>query len=967
MLIPERLDSLLRQDPNWHGQVLQAITNFEPWLKQNKLEFFPEYTDHGIEHLEGVLRSATWLISDDAWEELRPSDAAALVLSVLLHDLGMHLTPDGFLTLLDESRWHSPLPDTKDKPWPLLWEEFMLEARRFDGRKLTQLFGDTTPARRPPADSRDWTHLDKVLIGEFVRRHHPRLAHEIAVYGTPGRNGSGLNLGLSDPKASDLIGLIARSHGISLRDSVDRLQQKHLEAYRDYKGVFAPFTMALLRIADYLQIGPERAPQQYMELQGLRSPISVREWKINQEIDNITNTAGDPDAIYVTASPQDVYSFSRLQFLFTDLQSELDNSWAVLGELFGRDQTLCKLGMKIRRIRSNLDNVEAFGKTTNYVPQPARFTTADAELLSLLIRPLYGNKPEVGIRELMQNSVDAVLELRTYLSNHNLPEPELTEQEGDVVISVQQNAAGGWEVVVSDRGIGMTPNTICNFFLRAGASFRKSSFWQSEFIDEENHSKVLRSGRFGVGALAAFLLGDEIHVSTRHVTATDGRGIEFSASMEANEFELKYVNRPVGTTVTVPISEQLAFLFESRQLWDWYCLDDPVVIRRHDSIPTPAPQLYHHPQPLAVLPSKWRRLEVPSYLDVHWNMCADRLACNGIVARGSIPAIRLFKHNDIPNFPLSEHRFALSVFDRDGLFPLRLTRDRVENDEPPFSEEIEKEFLIELIAHLLINGPTKVPQGDGSTWVDSLTNFGQLKSLLSNSSWWHGLIGCLGTQDGFGLAEAWTLKELLIERLLLIPYHNRCDQNVSALACEESRHAFAVLNYPVAASSIESTFSWEKTVLNLQTPRTSKWQQALSYNTVGRRLIVPKIQDLEWYFSRRRIPNSETFESIGKREEFHHGWQIVAAGNCPSDTMYEERMIEACANSNVPKTAWLFGQWFLDPHKSGLPPSRLQKLWIEIIGQPLIPYDMDQRREQLKHAFERLKPYIELIEAERES
>jgi hypothetical protein len=27
---------------------------------------------------------------------------------------------------------------------------------------------------------------DRKLIGEFIRRHHPRLAHEFAVFGVPG-------------------------------------------------------------------------------------------------------------------------------------------------------------------------------------------------------------------------------------------------------------------------------------------------------------------------------------------------------------------------------------------------------------------------------------------------------------------------------------------------------------------------------------------------------------------------------------------------------------------------------------------------------------------------------------------------------------------------------------------------------------------------------------------------------------
>ena len=39
-----------------------------------------------------------------------------------------------------------------------------------------------------------------------------------------------------------------------------------------------------------------------------------------------------------------------------------------------------------------------------------RSFTCDSRLLTLLVEPLYGAKPEFGIRELLQNAIDAVRE-----------------------------------------------------------------------------------------------------------------------------------------------------------------------------------------------------------------------------------------------------------------------------------------------------------------------------------------------------------------------------------------------------------------------------------------------------------------------------------------------------------------------------------------------------------------------------
>ena len=47
----------------------------------------------------------------------------------------------------------------------------------------------------------------------------------------------------------------------------------------------------------------------------------------------------------------------------------------------------------------------------DYLPIRASFRAADADLLKLLIGPLYGDKPGIGMRELIQNAIDAVREL----------------------------------------------------------------------------------------------------------------------------------------------------------------------------------------------------------------------------------------------------------------------------------------------------------------------------------------------------------------------------------------------------------------------------------------------------------------------------------------------------------------------------------------------------------------------------
>jgi hypothetical protein len=150
MQLPKRLAYILERDQALDGAVKLSVAEFEPWIKHSNLPFFPEYTKHDIEHIEGVRRTATGLIRDEAWEAITPSDAAVLTLAVLLHDCAMHLSEDGFFSLLEEGRRDKSVAGMTDRPWHLLWEDFFGEASRLDRLKLTKLFGDTRPVRRPP-------------------------------------------------------------------------------------------------------------------------------------------------------------------------------------------------------------------------------------------------------------------------------------------------------------------------------------------------------------------------------------------------------------------------------------------------------------------------------------------------------------------------------------------------------------------------------------------------------------------------------------------------------------------------------------------------------------------------------------------------------------------------------------------------------------------------------------------------
>jgi molecular chaperone HtpG len=169
MNIPERLLRLIEADHAVAAVVNGAIARFEPWVGNSLMPLFPEYTDHSLRHVEEVIQTALGLATADSQTLMSGKDAAALVMAICLHDCAMHLTEDGFQSLVrPDSEWQS-VAGFDEPPWNVLWEDFIAEARRFDGRKLMSLFGDTDPIRRPPEKVADLSLRDRLLMGEFIR------------------------------------------------------------------------------------------------------------------------------------------------------------------------------------------------------------------------------------------------------------------------------------------------------------------------------------------------------------------------------------------------------------------------------------------------------------------------------------------------------------------------------------------------------------------------------------------------------------------------------------------------------------------------------------------------------------------------------------------------------------------------------------------------------------------------------
>lgn len=371
-----------------------------------------------------------------------------------------------------------------------------------------------------PDDPLELTELQRMIIGEFLRWHHHRLAQDIITSGFPMRAGEYKEF-FSDKyeyhNLQTMTALLVRSHGENawrMVDTVEQIYGRTLSLSRLYNCHF-PYVMALLRLSDYLDMSEERACLDIYRKHDYFSSVSALEWEFNQCISFLDFKESGPERLYIWVSePRNSSLFLKIQRHLKEMQNELDTCWAVLGYTKTQEE------LSIRHISSNLNIEGGLKDSVPYLPEPIYFDS-NKDLLKLLVKPLYGNDILLAVRELLQNAVDACREKEVITGTDYTPLVE---------IRISQDS-----ISVTDNGMGMTAHVIKNYYLKAGATYRNDLNWKKHFL-QDGRSTIIRGGRFGIGVLAGFLFGDEITVETQPF----GENIKyrFMADLDAEQIDV---------------------------------------------------------------------------------------------------------------------------------------------------------------------------------------------------------------------------------------------------------------------------------------------------------------------------------------------------------------------------------------------------------------------------------------------
>jgi hypothetical protein len=392
------------------------------------------------------------------------------------------------------------------------------------------------------------------------------------------------------------------------------------------------------------------------------------------------------EALRIVCSPGNPRLLEALRTTVVELRDGVNQCSAVLARNYpvGREAVF---RLRFPVIRSNIDDPIRYVRESGlaFEPQLGRLTLNASGVLPLLVRPLYGHRPEVGVRELLQNALDAVWARRAIRAGRTGADAEPVDHR--IVIAIADRSAlelpllaseiappEDWEqwMEVRDTGVGMTADVVRQNFLTVGGTWDPTT--DPSLTQLRDRPRRLRIGRFGIGVNAAFLLGSEIQVITRHLAAAEDEGVCFRFVERDDTTEIYRCRAPIGTTVRIRLDQQTSEkLLEVPDAWDWFRNTDPPVMRgvvRDGEFLPIVNQLAR-----LTLGSQWRRFQLPHYGEVSWTPSPESFKSHIFVNGVRIVSLhRNFDKNVME--PIDQLKQpVIDIADRNSATAIRLTRD----------------------------------------------------------------------------------------------------------------------------------------------------------------------------------------------------------------------------------------------------------------------------------------------------
>lgn len=425
---------------------------------------FHTYTLHDETHICNVMKYMLELLGSNK-DKLTRDECMMLIMSACCHDIGMSVDEE-------EKKY---LRNGCD---PMI--EY-LERHPSDYNIAYENRGCAAP------------NITDVIIQHYIRdNHHKRVREQLEKLEWPKTLGSVMSV--------DELIVVCQSHGEDAEE-ISKLQRftPNLDLY---------LCAILLRLGDILDFDATRAPNtlynyiNLAHLDGLENEKSRIEWEKHQSSRGFSFVLDDQCHLLYRAECQMIQIEQVIELYLDWVDKELTACGKMIRYMETRWRTLL-LPTKIER------KIESKG----YLSGEYKITLDQERVLDLLVgREIY-NDPAIFVRELIQNAIDAVRTRKQF--DKNLPR----DWEPRINIRTWIDEEGFSWFRIEDNGIGMTEQTIQNYFLKVGHSYYSSPEFNMDKHRNDIDPDYKPISRFGIGILSCFM-GDtknnRVEVTTKH-------------------------------------------------------------------------------------------------------------------------------------------------------------------------------------------------------------------------------------------------------------------------------------------------------------------------------------------------------------------------------------------------------------------------------------------------------------------
>jgi len=484
-----------------------------------------EFTLHDGEHLFRVLNLMECLLTEETISNLSSPELMLLILCAFFHDIGMS-------------------PDEKDVlAWRKVWDddlEFENANEEFEFNNFNRFYSARPEQQeiieRLIAQGKN-SNADTIkayLITDFIRQTHSERARAIIERDWNNK------IVFRDTDMTVEFAQICYSHN---EEPITILELDKNFPCGANTVACLPLIAVILRLSDILDFDAKRTPAILYSHLYVRQPVSIKEWNKHRAVDAWEISQ---DLIQFSAKcthPAIEASIHEFCNLIDHELSLCNNIISILNDYNknkGRE-IITKFPFKVNRekivTKKNIQNQPL------YIYRDTQFKLSKRQVIDLLMgTKLYGN-PEVALRELLQNSIDACLLRQAQETKwKNLYNPEILvkyySEDTEFILEID------------DNGTGMDQYIIDNYYSKVGSSFYKST----DFFDlkAESNADFTPTSRFGIGILSCFMVADTLIVDTKRVYAPHKSSEAINITVEGQEsiFWIKEGKRAIPGTTT---------------------------------------------------------------------------------------------------------------------------------------------------------------------------------------------------------------------------------------------------------------------------------------------------------------------------------------------------------------------------------------------------------------------------------